>query len=254
MTFPDPEISRLYDDLDRAFEETLRQETDGTGPLGVLYSGGVDSSLLAWELRERPRLVLCTVGRNESADLLAARRGAQRLGLPWQGVAIDAREVHEASLRFAEELGQVSWVVRTVLLSLALAIERASSDTLVCGQGIDELFLGYAHYAELGSAEAEVRVRDDLDRLFRVDWPRTRRIAERAGKRILAPFLSSIFVDCALRVPIDRRLPATTPKRFFREWAVHRGLPRDLADQRKRAIQYGTGIAALARAAERPTR
>ncbi len=254
MTSPDPETSRLFHDLDRALEQSLQPVLNGTEALAVLYSGGIDSSLLAWELRRRPELTLCTVGRPGSPDLLAGQRGAGLLDLPWRGIAIDGGDVHDASLRFVEELGGVPWVVRTVLLSLALAIERAPADTLVCGQGADELFLGYAHYAGMSSAEAEIRVRADLDRLLAVDWPRTRRIAERTGKEIVAPFLAPGFIESALSVPIARRLPATNPKRLFREWSILRGVPAELAGRRKRAIQYGTGVAALASAAERPTR
>lgn len=254
MESPEGEVRRLSGELDAALEEGLREVVGGPGSLGVLFSGGVDSSLLAWELRHHPHVVLGTVGRAESADLLAGQRGAERLGLPWHSVVIDEDDVREASTRFAEELGDLPWVVRTVLLALALAIERTPADRLVCGQGVDELFLGYAHYSGLSPADAEVRVREDLDRLLRVDLPRTRRIARRAGKEIFAPFLTTRFVESALRVPIALRLPTRMPKRFFRDWAVGRGLPRELAEQRKRAIQYGSGVAALARAAERRTR
>jgi asparagine synthase (glutamine-hydrolysing) len=248
------DVENLRRELSSAFEEALRSVRTAPGPLGVLFSGGVDSALLAWELRRQPQVVLCTLGREGSHDLHAGRAGAERLGLPWQGLGVGPDEVRAAEGRFGEELAGVPPVSRTVLLALAVAIDEASPPRLVCGQGVDELFLGYAHYHHLGEADAERRSREDLSRLHETDWPRTLRIAERAGKEVVAPYLSRVFEECARRVPIDLRLPRDLPKRFFREWAVERGLPTELADRPKKALQYGSGVDPLVRAMRRDER
>lgn len=242
-----PDVDELRSGLSRALDEALRPVQNAPGPLGILFSGGVDSALLAWELRRRPEVVLYTLGRERSPDLLAGRTGAERLGLPWQGLRADVEEVRDAEGRFSEELAGVPPVSRTVLLSLSIAIHLAPSPRLVCGQGVDELFLGYAHYRNLGGAEAERRSREDLSRLREIDLPRTRRIAEKAGKEVIAPYLSPAFEDGARRVPVDLRLPGDLPKRFFREWAMTRGLPAELALRPKKAVQYGSGVDALVR-------
>ena len=52
----------------------------------VLYSGGLDSSLIAYclgELGRDPRLL--TVGLDGAPDVRSGRDGAGRLGLPWEG-------------------------------------------------------------------------------------------------------------------------------------------------------------------------
>lgn len=241
------EVSAWRNDLGFALTAALREIPTSEGPFGVLFSGGVDSSLLAWELRRHPGVLLCTLGREGSHDLNAGRSGAERLGLPWEAVPATRAEVEAADHRFSEELTGVPVVSRTVLLALAVAIDRCRPSRLVCGQGVDELFFGYAHYRGLDKASTERRGREDLDRLREVDWPRTLRIAERAGKSILAPYLSPDFVTAALRVPAELRLPHDHPKRFFREWALERGVPPELANRPKKALQYGSGISALVR-------
>jgi asparagine synthase (glutamine-hydrolysing) len=252
LDLPEVDGSRWRRELDGALDAALRpwKETDASHC--VLFSGGVDSSLLAWELRSSPHLLLFTLGREGSPDLRAGETGAERLGLPWRQATINASDVAAASVRFAADLSDHPWVGRTVLLALALAIERAPSNRLLCGQGVDELFLGYAHYQGLDRSATELREQDDLDRLLQHDWPATTRIAERMGKQVVAPFLSPAFIEAARRVPLELRLPGATPKRFFREWAVERGLPPELAGRPKRAMQYGSGVAALVRAADRP--
>ena len=236
--------------LDAAFEQALRPLQSRSEPVGVLFSAGVDSALLAWELRHLPGVVLTTMGREGSVDLRAGREGAQLLGLPWAGVTVGTDEVRLAQHRFADALEGLSDVSRTVLLSLALAIEGSSPPLLVCGQGVDELFLGYAHYRGLSAADADRRSQEDLARLHDTDWPRTIRVAEKVGKEIIAPYLAPAFEAAAHRVPIEARLPGDSPKRFFRDWAVGRGLPVELSRRAKKALQYGSGVAALSRKLE----
>jgi asparagine synthase (glutamine-hydrolysing) len=247
-------VRRLREGLDSALDEALRPVRSVEGPIGILFSGGVDSALLAWELRSRPGVTLYTLGREGSSDLRAGVVGAERLGLPWEGLPVDREIVMAAELRFSRELDGVAEVSRRVLLALAIAIAEAGSRHLLCGQGADELFLGYAHYRRLSAEEAERRSSEDLSRLRGSDWPRTRRIAEECGKEVLAPYLSPAFEEQARRVPVDLLLPREMPKRFFREWAVERGLPRELAERPKKAVQYGSGVDALVRAMRRPAR
>lgn len=252
---PDPgDTEVLKRSLSSVLERTLVPLRDSADPLGVLFSGGVDSSLLAWELRLRPNLLLCTLGREGSPDLRAGKAGAELLGLPWVEMRFGSEEVREAAVRFGTELTGLPRVARTVLLSLALAIDRAPPARLVCGQGLDELFLGYAHYRGLDPVEADQRSREDLARLRGAEWPRTQRIAEVAQKQVVAPFLSPEFEACVRHVPIDLRLPRDLPKRFLREWAMDRGLPSELALRPKKAVQYGSGVASLARTLEREDR
>ncbi len=248
------DVGKLREQLSSAFDEALGPVRAVPGPIGILFSGGVDSALLAWELRQQPQVVLCTLGREGSPDLRAGRAAAERLGLPWQSLHVGMEDVRTAEARFGEELAGIPSVSRTVLLTLAVAIDEASPPRLVCGQGVDELFLGYAHYRLLGEAEAERRSRDDLSRLHETDWPRTQRIAEKAGKEIVAPYLYRTFEENARLIPIDLRLPRDLPKRFFREWAIERGLPPELADRPKKAMQYGSGVDSLVRAMRRAER
>jgi asparagine synthase (glutamine-hydrolysing) len=166
-------------------------------------------------------------------------------------MTIGPEEVRSAARRFSDALEGLPHVSRSVLLSLALAIEGAPPRLLVCGQGVDELFLGYAHYGGLSVAEADRRSREDLERLRESDWPRTVRVAEMVGKEIAAPYLAPAFEEAARRVPIEARLPGDSPKQCFREWAVARGLPVELSVRPKKALQYASGVEALVRKLEK---
>jgi len=211
-------------------------------PVCVLFSGGVDSGLIAWELRHRRGTRLFTIGRPGSPDLVAAEGSSELVGLPWTGREVRPEDLERARLSIAPESDALPPTARSIALSLAVAVQEAPAGELLCGQGADELFLGYAHFASLDPVRAEERAREDLQRLIDDDWPRTRRIAHRLGRRIHAPWLHPEFVAGALAVPLDLRMPRGAPKGFWRDFARGRGLPAEIANRPKRALQYGTGI------------
>jgi asparagine synthase (glutamine-hydrolysing) len=228
--------------LDQAFNAAIAGIAPLEGNLGVLFSGGVDSSLLAWELRATRGLRLFTIGLLETADLKAAEEGARQLGLPWEGSVVEPEEVRRLARELAAELGGLGRVDRSVQTAFALAVARAPSLRLVCGQGVDELFLGYAHYRGLPAPDALRRSEEDLRKLVEEEWPRSQRIAARLERTVVAPYLDERFVAAARAIPIERRRPDPVPKAFFRSWAERRGLPPSLAARPKRALQFGSGV------------
>jgi asparagine synthase (glutamine-hydrolysing) len=247
------EEPRAFASLDRALEEGLRPWRDASGPLTVLFSGGVDSGLLAWELRARAGLELLTVGSAGAADLTAARESAARIGQRVRTVEVKRDEVVAAVGRWSTILEGVPSVHRAVLVAFAVALAHTAPGPVLCGQGPDELFLGYAHFRGLDPLGAEERSRLDLRSLLDEDAPRVDRIAAQLDRRIASPFLDPGFVAAARAIPIEARMPFGRPKSLFRRWAVHRGLPAETAERPKRALQYGSGIARMLARAASPT-
>jgi asparagine synthase (glutamine-hydrolysing) len=229
-------------DLDRAWERAVRASVDPAGPAVVLFSGGVDSGLLAWELRARPATELFTVGVPGARDLEAARSAAERIGLPWRGRELDPPTLRAVADELASGLEGVARPRRGIFVALACAIALAPAGTLVCGQGADELFLGYAHFRGLSAGEAAVRAEDDLARLRNDDLPRCAAYARRHGRTLVAPFLDPDVVRAAAGIPIADRLPADVAKPALRRLARRRGVPEAIVEAPKRAIQYGSGV------------
>lgn len=248
------ESEAAWRQLDRALEEALRPLRETRVPRVVLFSGGVDSGLLAWELRGADGLSLFTVGVAGADDLASARATFPELGVPWLGLELDDPDLAKVVDEVGPELDGVPGPRRGIFAALAVAAATAPPGLLVCGQGADELFLGYAHYRGLSAREAMARSTADLARLQEEDWPRTLRLAARWGRELVAPYLAPAFVRAASEVPVSERLPGILTKPYFRRWARHRGLPELLAERPKRAVQYGSGVDRwLRRRAVRPS-
>ncbi|MGA8543358.1 MAG: asparagine synthase C-terminal domain-containing protein [Thermoplasmata archaeon] len=233
---------RYFASLDHALSSVLAPWLVAPGRVVVLFSGGVDSGLLAWELRHHPRLVLFTIGTQGSSGLAVAKEAANQLGLPGEVSEIDTRAVQGVVDQIRPELSDLGPTLRSVQTSVAVALARAPEGQILCGQGIDELFLGYAHFRGLDSGEAGRRADADLVQLLDREWPRTLRIAKRLGRTVAAPYLDPGFVAAARSIPLEYRQPSPNPKAVFRRWAVHRGLPPTIANRPKQALQFGSGI------------
>jgi asparagine synthase (glutamine-hydrolysing) len=237
------ELERRLRELGAALDRALAEYRESTGPVSLLFSGGVDSALLAWELRGRLDLRLVTIGLPGASDLGAARLAAQEMGLRWTPSEISPDEV-AASYRAVEpELRDVPVALQSVFVALDLAIDHVgSTGPVLCGQGADELFLGYAHYRGLSASDAAALAETDLARLRVDDWPRTQRIAARRRRTLVAPYLDSGWIAAAQNVPIEARQPRAEAKELFRSLAIYRGVPESIARRPKRAMQYGSGV------------
>ena len=234
--------------LARALRRAVDELPAGV-PRTVLFSGGVDSGLLGWELRSDPGVTLFTVGLNGSADLLAAEPASRELSLPWAGEPVSEAQVLAVAGRIQAETRNLSPTARSVEVAFTLAVEHAPAGVVVCGQGADELFLGYAHFRGLDEERTLRRAEADLRYLRTEAWPRSRRIAAAMGREVVAPYLDPGFVSVAEGIPMVERMAGPDAKHAFRLFARRRGLPEAIAYRPKKALQYGTGVDRLLRRA-----
>ena len=162
-TWNDPE------GLLETFVESVKDRLMADVPVGIVLSGGLDSSLVcavareAAQRAEQPVPACWTVAESEdNPDWQAAELVASSLDL----------EHHQHILEpdsFNSRLPDLAWhgedLDLTVLFFQPLFAKMAESVTVgLCGQGADELHGGYPRYRDLNSHAKEIQSRlDDLD-------------------------------------------------------------------------------------------
>lgn len=233
--------------LARRLEEVTRTLAGTGDELVILYSGGIDSSILAWALRDRANTQLVTIGLPGTTDLRAARRGADLIQLPWTGIELSSQQLTEAWARWAPFLLRRPEPSRSVQFSLAIAFGQTPPGRLLLGQGADELFWGYARFERLDVATATAEAASALHSLLEEELPLTRRLAGELGRVLVLPYLEPGWLEAVLRVPPHFHLPSRSRKPVLRQIAARLGLPASLVETPKKAIQYGSGISAALR-------
>ena len=232
-------------ELARRLRAAVERIVSTEAPISLLYSGGLDSSVVARAFPPSTAPQLVVVGTPKSSDLEAARSGAALLGLPLVVHEIDTSDVERTLAHWSGELEGVREPARSVLVASALAVAAAPTPRVLCGQGADELFYGYAHFDGLSSAAAQARSTADLRRLHEVDWPWIQRWAHELGHELESPYLDLDLIAWVRSIPSEMLHGGGVRKPLLRRAARELGVPGELADRPKRAMQYGSGIRRL---------
>jgi asparagine synthase (glutamine-hydrolysing) len=205
-------------------------------------SGGVDSSLVAY-LSNRPCLA---VGLSGSHDLTQARFAAEAMNIPCTCVEItpdDVREGLSAVLRVIPEPTPVNTAIAITQYLITRSARELGHERVLTGQGADELFGGYTRY--LTCTNPGVALARDFAGLA-CQALRDQSVAALNGTYLSMPFLDVRVVRAARSIPASKMVREGVGKWPLREVAA-RHIPHEIAFYRKKAMQYGTGIAKVLR-------
>ena len=142
----------LLDELEALLEDAVRRQMVADVPVGVLLSGGVDSSLItAMAVRSSSQVQTFTIGfpghgkldETEHARLIARHFGTRHTELMAEPATADL--LPRLARQFDEPIVDSS-MIPTFLVS---QLVRQHCTVALGGDGGDELFGGYGHYSRL---------------------------------------------------------------------------------------------------------
>ncbi|MQA74774.1 MAG: asparagine synthase (glutamine-hydrolyzing) [Solirubrobacterales bacterium] len=242
----------VRDSLIRAVERALVAEV----PVGVFLSGGVDSSIvtaIAARAAARQGWTLKTfaAGLPDSPDLLAARVVAEHVGTDHHERAFGAAEA-------AELVPEVIWMLESfdptlvhssVPNHLVAELARAHVKAVLVGEGADELFAGYSHYARHETAEdLHEELLETIAGLHIGGLQRVDRATSANGLEARIPFLDLDVVELALALPPAWKLTrAGRPAKALLRRAFDGWVPEEVLWREKAQFGQGTGMNAVLR-------
>ena len=241
------EIKELEKNLNRAILKSFGEEEKA----GLLFSGGVDSSLLAFLCRKnRKKIKLYSVFYEKSYDKLQSITAAKSLGIEISTKEYTKKEIKELYHEFKEicrklELSFPSQVILSVKFATFAAIKFAAEkeNLLLSGQGADELFAGYAKYIktleEKSNEELEKAMKQDFEN---IDTETDEKIARYFGAEIKFPYLEKNIVDFAFSLPIYFKIRNRKRKFILYELAKELGISKEITEKDKKALQYSSGF------------
>lgn len=150
----------LVTELDGLLADAVRRQLVADVPVGVLLSGGVDSSLVtAMAVRSHPRVKTFTIrfpghsrhDETEHARLIARHFGTEHVELEAEASTV---EFLPALARQFDEPMVDSSMIPTFLVS---RLVREHCTVVLGGDGGDELFGGYGHHSRLLWTKARTR-------------------------------------------------------------------------------------------------
>jgi asparagine synthase (glutamine-hydrolysing) len=206
----------------------------------VLFSGGLDSSIVAALLAKHCPVTLYTVGTEESYDINAGREGAEALGLPWKAIIVREPVLLDAVSHISHLAGTVNPIIISFEIPLYFVSKHAREATLFGGQGADELFAGYARYVDMEDQQRSQQMDTDMARLMNETLAHEKAIAGSFQKEVRYPYLHPKVMEMVRRMPMEEKMSGDVRKAVLREVARMMDLG-ELAERKKKAAQYGSG-------------
>ncbi|MCF7798941.1 asparagine synthase C-terminal domain-containing protein [Candidatus Woesearchaeota archaeon] len=237
--------------LATAIEETiLSHAKQARGNIGLLFSGGVDSTLIGFVLKKHNiPFIAVTVGFQDNEeqklpdDIVEARKIGRQLLFDYAEDVRDFFAMEELFTKTTTILGKdISDAVNVGVGSVEVAAITTLIDHDVTdifgGLGSEELFAGYLRHKQAENRHEECW--NGLIGMFDRDMRREFAIANRFGVSVWAPFLDEALVRVAMSIPDEFKLSTTESKAILRDAAELLGLPPEMARRPKKAAQYGS--------------
>jgi asparagine synthase (glutamine-hydrolysing) len=243
--------------LDGILEKAVHIRVPRDLPVAMMFSGGIDSTLVAHYARQiRPNIPGYFLGDDSSPDYQYAVRYADQTGFDLRRVAV-ADDNHDTlsligDIVAAGETFEPS-VIRLGLCNFLLA-KRIHNDgfrVMLSGEGADELFAGYPPL-ELAFADGEDAgnyVREQcLATMHKTNLQRLDRFGMRFQIEARQPFLDPTVIAYALSLPAHALIATTAGeprgKAPLRDiWDLHQeSLPEAIRNRRKVPLHIGSGF------------
>ena len=229
-----------------ALEDSIRVRLDTDLTVGVILSGGLDSTLTLLHVREmHPDCVAFTIGTPGSDDISYARRVTRDLGVDHEVIELASGDIRLPDIREAirlSELTEYGDVINAVISRLLFARVRSCGVKVVlCGDGSDELFGGYEMYRQPDPAARQRLFQHKLHNLGRTELQRVDRTSMGQGVETRVPFLDLALVQLAMRLPIEMKLRDGEDKWILRH-AFADILPSYVRQRPKNPLSHSSGL------------
>jgi asparagine synthase (glutamine-hydrolysing) len=251
-----PPLTKLKDAIStykKALYNSIKKRSQDLSRIGIIFSGGIDSVLVAKIAKELVPHVTCyTSGIAGSDDIKFSKVIADQLDLDLKINELNIKDIETMLPNILNIIETTNSTQAEVSIPIYGALKLAAKDGLrvvFTGQGADELFAGYpwyAHiYAKYGAKKLKEYMIQDLLLLYKETLEREDKLAMSNSIEMREPFLDSDVVKTATSIDLRLNLAGKDDifgKRVHRELAIQVGIPKHIAYREKQAAQHGAGI------------
>ena len=236
-------VERIVQKLEKIIIRSVKKRVPSV-KYGILFSGGVDSLIIAKTLQNLGEEFTCyTVGIKSCKDLKRAKRLSKKYGFRLVTKKIAREDVLKALQEIIPLIQDTNVVKVSVGVVTHLATKLAARDgakVMLSGVGADELFAGYSRHSK--SKDVNLDCYSDLLKIFEKNTYRDDAIGMNNAVEIRFPFLDKELVSYAMRIPGEHKVSHGTNKYCLRLAGKKLGLASNEVFEKKIAAQYGSGI------------
>lgn len=228
----------IIQELKTKLMESVKRDKAG----GLLFSGGIDSAILA-SLSSNTKAITVNL-KPYGEDVKYAASVAKFLNIKHHQKSIDVDEAIEAIPEVIKILKTFDPAIPNDLV-VYFGLKQAKElgiDEVMTGDGSDEIFAGYNFMLKINDLGRYIERISQNMRFSSND------IGDFLGIKIVQPFLNKEVVDFALSINPEFKLRKEKEK-FLGKWILRRAfedtLPQEVIWQSKRALEIGSGMSKI---------
>ncbi len=228
--------------------DILEESTLGCKAKTLALSGGLDSSILAYFLKEKG----CNAISISTEDFIATDLTFCQLVAKKFNLKLEIKIISIANLLTAiEETIKILNIFNdieirnSVVMYLALkSIKENGQHSIITGDGADELFAGYSFFLKKNNEELQ----KDLQRIWKIMHFPSKKIGHALGIEVETPFLNKKVIDFAKTIPVNFNVKEKDGKKYGK-WLLRKAfenkLPQTIVWRDKSPMQEGAGTTGL---------
>ncbi|MFT4304175.1 MAG: diphthine--ammonia ligase [Candidatus Woesearchaeota archaeon] len=215
--------------------------------IGVLFSGGIDSLLIAFMLKKMKINFTCYTaalkqdGMEEAEDMLYAEKAAKLFGFRLKKIVVDLNKTEKYIKKIIPLIESSNVVKVGVALPFFLCCEQAKKDkvkVIFSGLGSEEIFAGYDRHEK--SLNVNQECISGLLKMYERDLYRDDIVSMANSVEMRMPFLDLKLVDYSLKINQIFKISKEHKKIIIRLIAEEIGIDKEFAWRPKKAAQYGS--------------
>lgn len=226
----------------------LKESCESCKSNTIALSGGLDSTVIAYFLKERKPQTVAIIAKDfVASDLTYCQRVSKEFDIPLtikQVSTTDILSAIEETVKILKNFNDIE-IRNNVVMYLAIKWAKEQNSTgIITGDGADELFAGYNFLINKPKEELE----KEIQRVCSIMHFPTQKIGKALGIMIESPFLDEKIIEFSKTIPVDLKIRNEGEKRHGK-WILRKtfekNIPTQIVWREKSPMQDGSGTAGL---------
>lgn len=226
----------------------LKESCESCKSNTIALSGGLDSTIIAYFLKERKPQAVAIIAKDfVASDLTYCQRVSKEFNIPLtikQVSTTDILSAVEETVKILKNFNDIE-IRNNVVMYLAIKWAKEQNSTgIITGDGADELFAGYNFLINKPKEELE----KEIQRICSIMHFPTQKIGKALGITVESPFLDEKIIELSKTIPVDLKIRNEGEKRHGK-WILRKTfekkIPMQIVWREKSPMQDGSGTAGL---------
>ena len=236
------------EEISKNLYNKLKQACQSTKADTISLSGGLDSSILAYFLKEKKPKAISVIAKDfPSEDLTYSQIVSQKFKLPLTIIKADTSEILEAvkgTISILKNFNDIE-IRNNIVMYIAIKFVKANGFSgIVTGDGADELFAGYNFLKKKSEEDLE----GEIQRICSIMHFPSQKIGDFFGIRVESPYLDEEVIKLSKKIPVNLKIKTENGQKYGK-WILRKTfeheIPFQIAWREKSAMQDGAGTSGL---------